>query len=594
MCTVRETLAKNDSQFTKLLIIHSTNYSSIMSCPTSQSDASYITRFVSISVAIVSNVVASIFLYYKLYKDPESPQRAKKLDPYIIYGTFTYIVLASVTVLYNLLYRFIIESTKSTCMASDIMDEYLIVFSRTFLLLFFTYRVEQVFKQSSYAFNVKKMLIFRIFIICESFIVNTVWIAIIEMKLCVIESNFGVYCKNSGNLGAILTHFLFESSFYLIILGMFVRQLTVVTKSIQGAISNSNKSSVASSSPTGTRASQSIQSSIGVSKDESQITSTSPSVSGDELQVGTGKENSNIDRKKKNKNKNKTKNKKKSSMGSKKTNSYKLIAVALRQIIFVFISILSTWIFYLASLIDSSSVYGVFRWFYPLDWTVNVWCIVLMFKFVQFGETFGSICGCCLEFYRCPFLPQVWKDALYYYSQQHKRSSLGGQGGAGGSGNYDNIVGTIKNKLRVSNIHINIHRKSASKDGADGAGGADGPGENKHEVKNDETDKNQHEVKTESQENSKESKQENIPEISPNSDEKSKDNENETKKDDDRQVKANLKVESPSVDEMASVEPSLKLGNVESVDVRDAFAEKSWKHHKNRHGHKSGETSYID
>ena len=253
-------------------------------CPSSQPDDVIGIRFTCIGIALVSNLLACSHLYYKIYdrrlpftrsstilnipqrsltnlkilsprfgptkqkskSRVESPRAGSKnsdsrpstrrnsnqkpIDPRLITGTFVYILLASITVLWNLIYRFMISDSVSQCNITDTIDEYLNVFSRIYLLLLFTYNIEFVFKQSkTYSFNPKFLLILRILIVIEDLLLNTIWIG--TMTVCPLDhDNLGVYCYNYSDSGIIYTHLIFFTIFDAIILWLFISRFTKLAK----------------------------------------------------------------------------------------------------------------------------------------------------------------------------------------------------------------------------------------------------------------------------------------------------------------------------------------------------------------------------
>ena len=311
-------------------------------------------------------------------RSPPPSSRAKEdhgvLDPAIVGATFCYIFLATITTLYNLVYRYVIannynrdnqEMLENACYISDVIDEYSIIFSRMFLILFFTYRVEKVFKNSLYSFNQVFINIFRLVIIVEHFSINSLWI--LNTKVCPRDyENFGIYCWNSGEEVFVYTHFGMDTLFNITLVSMFANRLTKITFNLQEmnklkSRHHDHKSTPRTRRRNDTRARQ-----------------------------ATSNQN------------------------------FELILVALRQVTFVLISITSSWLFYLASVSDAdgllSDVFSILRWFYPLDWTINVWCVVLMFKFNNFGILMN--CICCIYCYKIPCFPKTWKIALKDYSTQ--------------------------------------------------------------------------------------------------------------------------------------------------------------------------------
>ena len=237
---------------------------------------SIIIRFTCIGLAIISNITAFIYLYYKLYHTSKreirqtSPHPSTKtttkliskwhssnVSPYttpshmhyskyhkrccyadsmdnsVIYGTFAYIILATITVTWNVVYRYLINHKIKDCIIADTIDEYLNVISRVFLLLFFTCRVELIFKNSIYRFNKCMINIFRVLAVSEDFLLNTAWI--VHMKVCPVTIDqhiFGVYCYNAGNEEIIYLHFCFDAFFNLCILLLFVDRLLKVSNLI--------------------------------------------------------------------------------------------------------------------------------------------------------------------------------------------------------------------------------------------------------------------------------------------------------------------------------------------------------------------------
>ena len=307
------------------------------------SDPKTVTRFICICIAVLSNCFCFGYVYYQAYYNNQ--QKKKKIDSKILYFTFLYIIWATITTAYNGLYRFIINA--DGCRASDTIEEYFVAIGRTYLLLFFTYRVEIAFKLSSFRFNAKYLNIFRVIIIFESLTLNTVWIVDMSVTPVVLGNGLGVYCSNTGRLSLTLPHYIIDLCFNFIVLSMFVDRLIKVTMI---AASNERRSTVID--PT-------------ENKDKDK-----------EKEKGKEKAGENGRKSGKHNFKNVAK--------QMNTNNDKLIRVAIRQTILTFISIVSTWIFGLNAIIDLNDELG---WFYPLDWGINVLCIVCMFRFVK--------CRCC-------------------------------------------------------------------------------------------------------------------------------------------------------------------------------------------------------
>ena len=308
-----------------------------------------ITRFLCVFVTVVSNCFGFGYLYYHTYYKPTQTKRKINIDPIILNLTFFYIVWATITTIYNIAYRFIIN--ENDCRVSDTIEEYLVAIGRTYLLLFFTFRVEYAFKNSCFCFNTKYINIFRIFIIVESVAINTFWIVNMSVRPVVsLNGKFGIYCSNTGDLSWILCHYFIDFCFNIIVLSMFVDRLIKVTmiaasnerrRSLQNEKKNNNKK-------------------INKNKNNSQMCNNPFDL-----------------------NLSKTKSLK-SVVAQIDAKNDQLIRIGIRQTILTSISILSTWIFGLNSIIDVNEQLG---WFYPLDWAINVICIVCMFKFVK--------CQCC-------------------------------------------------------------------------------------------------------------------------------------------------------------------------------------------------------
>ena len=316
-------------------------------------------RFASIAVTMTSLFIAASYVFFKAYVK----QTHSQIDAKLLLGAFVYFFLACIMTMYNLLYRFVIRDSMQDCYLADSMEEYLIVIARAWLLIYFTYRVEIIFRNTKYAFDTKYLNLFRLIAIIETLIMNVLWISVPRFNHRIQAKNFGpfgIYCSNSGCPVIVNTHLALDTTFNLFVLALFVNRIQAVIKDVDTTITAAHSKNLSM-----------MQHNLNGANNINTINNNNNNNHNNNNNNTISSANVNVNIKK-----------------IHKTNSQllKLIKIALRQCLLTFISVGSTWLFYLASITDSGEFYERIRWFYPLDWGINSWCVVLMFQFIKLPD----------------------------------------------------------------------------------------------------------------------------------------------------------------------------------------------------------------
>lgn len=246
-------------------------------------------RFACLAISLLSNLFLLFFIIYKVFI-----KREKQINV-IFQFLVIYISGTIFTMLYNIVYRFVVDGSVEDCQISDTIEEILVAIMRSILLLYYVlmvYKFFPGFKKVVYAVS-------TCIVIFHLLILPAIYISYMKSN-AIASDDYGVYCKQDWDsppayISAILYQVI-DCLFTVLVLVVVVLKMH----------------------------------SLYVILDHDSIF---------------------------------------------------LIAIVKKALVLCSISIVSSW---LLMFVGRLSVNSPLRWFYPLDYAINSWCLFLWFDWKEF------------------------------------------------------------------------------------------------------------------------------------------------------------------------------------------------------------------
>ena len=276
-------------------------------------------RVICIVIALISNFYLLGFMGYKLIK--------KERQFNILFGgAIASITFATIAIIYNLFYRFMIS--KTGCPISDIMDEFIIAIARSILLLFYVLLIYKIFENTNHSMNDHlRNALFAFIVTVHMILLPSLYI--FNQTGTVIQTNsYGIYCRNEMEAAvavyALVFYHIVDTLITVVLCMIFVYKLREM---------------------------------LNAWKENDDEAAQDEDASDDDA-----------------------------NSGDKGFVTDKLVMLMKKRLVLMVISIVSSWVIILGGRLDINSD-TPFRWIYPLDYVINGWCIFLLF---DWGESLCS------------------------------------------------------------------------------------------------------------------------------------------------------------------------------------------------------------
>ena len=298
----------------------------------SQDDTKYIVRIICAVSTVISNVYLLLFISRKLWRGD------KTLNNIFVF-CISYIILTFIATLYNTLYRFILAP--AACQTSDIFEESLISISRSVILQFYVIMIYEIFDKSKsvsghgidHTVSIHTKPYWKQMYVDNKLIFYSM-IFIIVFHLIILPALYISYMRTipiKTNYGIYCQNTWPSQDLWSVILYQLVDCVITIFLCILFVYKLHKLR---------------------------QILKHWTDIQTDDTDVD-------------------------------RTKQKKLYRLARKAMILSFISIVSSWIVIASGRLDTSGNIHL-RWFYPLDYMINCWCLFLIFEWQEFQ-------CCCLK-----------------------------------------------------------------------------------------------------------------------------------------------------------------------------------------------------